>query len=121
METQSVPVSDYEKMVVDHLSQNKEKAYNYLELGVLLSVSRKRVKNIIRILKLQGKIVTKPMKGTRRVRAGYKKRLEGLVPDIKNTKPDFIDKEMTIAYVMINKSWLDSQKPKVESVQPLTP
>lgn len=109
MEGQLVPVGMdivfYESHMLSLLSANPNQAYNYLELGTYLKMSRKQAKNIARRLKLQGKVIIRPMKGQRKVRCGFARGADGI------KRPSYKDKDIQLAYVMIDKSWLGAQLP----------
>ena len=109
MEEQLVParteVVYYESHMLAFLSNNKDKAYNYLELSTYLKMSRKCVKNIARCLKRMGRVTIKPMNGERKVRCGFEKGKDGL------KRPSYKQVPMSISYVMVDKKWLGTQTP----------
>ena len=105
----TVPVTFYIEKIKELLSKNKSKAYHYQELSVSLGMSVKATRNLVRILKREGVVDTRPLKATRRIRCGYTKAKEGQVGV--NHRPKFADKEMMVGYVNINAGWLANNPP----------
>lgn len=115
MDEQLVPASTenvfYESHMLELLTENSSKAYSYNELSVCLHMSRKMAKNVARRLKRKGCVIIKPMVGQRRIICGFAVGKDNV------KRPAFKDKDMPIAYVMINKNWLGEHPPVLPAVQ----